>query len=34
MDLKLDEHLLVADFRRLDPAGKRELLDYSASRRK
>ena len=30
MDLKLDEQLLVADFRRLDPAGKRELLDYAA----
>ena len=30
MDLKLDEQLLVADFRRLDPAGKKELLDYAA----
>ena len=30
MDLKLDEQLLVADFRRLDPAGKKALLDYAA----
>jgi hypothetical protein len=30
MDLKLDEQLLVAEFRRLDPAGKRELMDYAA----
>ncbi len=30
MDLKLDEQMLVADFRRLDPAGKKELLDYAA----
>jgi hypothetical protein len=30
MDLKLDEQLLVAEFRRLDPAGKKELLDYAA----
>ena len=30
MDLKLDEQLLVADFRRLDPEGKKELLDYAA----
>jgi hypothetical protein len=29
MDLKLDEQLLLADFRRLDPAGKKELLDYA-----
>jgi hypothetical protein len=30
MELKLDEQLLVADFRRLDPGGKKELLDYAA----
>jgi hypothetical protein len=30
MDLKLDEQLLVAEFRRLDPGGKKELLDYAA----
>jgi len=30
MDLKLDEQLLVADFRRLEPGGKKELLDYAA----
>jgi hypothetical protein len=30
MEAKLDEQLLVADFRRLDPAGKKELLDYAA----
>ncbi|HEX8960211.1 MAG TPA: hypothetical protein VF775_01420 [Geobacteraceae bacterium] len=30
MDLKLDEQLLLADFRRLDPAGKKDLLDYAA----
>jgi len=30
MDLKLDEQLLVADFRRLGPEGKKELLDYAA----
>ena len=30
MDLKLDEQLLVAEFRRLDPAGKKELMDYAA----
>ena len=29
MDLKLDEQLLLADFRRLTPAGKKELLDYA-----
>ncbi len=28
MDLTLDEHKLVAEFRRLSPAGKRELLDF------
>lgn len=30
MELKLDEQLLVAEFRRLDPGGRRELLDYAA----
>ena len=30
MDLKHDEQQLLADFRRLDPAGKKELLDYAA----
>ncbi len=30
MDLKLDEQLLVAEFRRLGPAGKKELLDYAS----
>ncbi|HEY6874706.1 MAG TPA: hypothetical protein VI298_18455 [Geobacteraceae bacterium] len=30
MDLKLDEQLLLAGFRRLDAAGKKELLDYAA----
>ena len=30
MDLKLDEQLLVTNFRRLDPGGKKELLDYAA----
>ena len=30
MDLKLDEQLLVTEFRRLDPGGKKELLDYAA----
>jgi len=30
MDLKLDEQLLIADFRRLDPGGRKELLDYAA----
>ena len=29
MDLKLDEQRLVADFRRLDGAGRQELLDYA-----
>jgi hypothetical protein len=29
MDLKLDEQLLIAEFRRLDPSGKKELLDYA-----
>jgi hypothetical protein len=30
MDLKLDEQILVTDFRRLDQGGKKELLDYAA----
>ncbi len=30
MDLKLDEQLLLADFRRLDPTGKKELMEYAA----
>ncbi len=30
MDLKLDEQLLVAEFRRLGPEGRKELLDYAA----
>lgn len=30
MDLRIDEQLLLADFRRLDPAGKKELSDYAA----
>jgi len=30
MDLKLDEQLLVTNFRRLEPGGKKELLDYAA----
>lgn len=29
MDLKLDEQRLVADFRRLDEAGRQELLNYA-----
>jgi len=29
MEMKLDEQLLVTDFRKLDPAGKKELLDYA-----
>ena len=28
MDLTLDEHKLIVDFRRLGPAGKMELLDH------
>ncbi|RNC68019.1 MAG: hypothetical protein ED859_11930 [Desulfuromonadales bacterium] len=28
MDLTLDEHRLVAEFRRLSPSGKRELLEF------
>ncbi|BDV44825.1 hypothetical protein GURASL_37480 [Geotalea uraniireducens] len=30
MELTLDEHKLIADFRRLGPAGKKELLDTVA----
>ena len=30
MDLKLDEQLLVTEFRRLDPGGQKELLDHAA----
>jgi len=30
MDLNLDEQMLLAEFRRLDPEGKTELLDYAA----
>lgn len=30
MDLKLDEQLLIAEFRRLDQGGRKELLDYAA----
>ena len=30
MDLTLDEHKLLADFHRLSPEGKKELLDYAA----
>jgi hypothetical protein len=30
MDLTLDEHKLLADFRHLSPEGKKELLDYAA----
>lgn len=30
MDLKLDEQLLIAEFRRLNPGEKKELLDYAA----
>jgi len=29
MDMKLDEQTLLADFRRMDDAGRRELLDYA-----
>ena len=29
MDLNLDEQKLLAEFRRLDPEGKTELLDYA-----
>ena len=30
MDLNLEEQLLVAEFRRLDPAGQKELRDHAA----
>ena len=30
MDLKLDEQKLLADFCRLSPEGKKELLDFAA----
>ncbi len=30
MDLTLDEHKLLADFHRLCPDGKKELLDYAS----
>lgn len=30
MDLKLDEQLLVANFRQLGPDGRSELLNYAA----
>ena len=30
MDLTLDEHKLVAEFRRLGPAGQKDLLAYAA----
>lgn len=30
MNLKLDEQQLLADYCRLDPAGKKELLGYAA----
>ena len=30
MDLNLDEHKLIAEFRRLSSAGKKDLLDYAA----
>lgn len=29
MELKLDEQKLLAEFRRLNPEGKTELLDYA-----
>ena len=29
MDLTLDEQKLLADFRRLTPVGKKELLEYA-----
>ena len=31
MDLKLDEQLLLADFRRLDPEGKKALLAHATA---
>jgi len=30
IDLQLEEQLLLTEFRRLDPDGKKELLDYAA----
>jgi hypothetical protein len=30
MELKLDEQKLLSEFRRLNPEGKAELLDYAA----
>jgi hypothetical protein len=30
MELKLDEQKLLADFRRIGPEGKKELLDFVA----
>ena len=30
MDLTLDEHRLISEFRRLSPAGKQELLDFAS----
>ncbi|GLI38072.1 hypothetical protein KI811_09175 [Geobacter hydrogenophilus] len=30
MDLTLDEHRLVSEFRRLNPAGKQEILDFAS----
>lgn len=30
MDLNLDEHQLISEFRRLSPAGKQELLDFAS----
>jgi len=32
MDISLDEQRLLADFRRLDPAGRQELLEMAAAR--
>ncbi|MFZ3209518.1 MAG: hypothetical protein WA140_11920 [Geobacteraceae bacterium] len=29
MDMNLDEQTLLTDFRRMDDAGRRELLDYA-----
>ena len=29
MDLTLDEHKLLAEFRRLSPTGKQELIDFA-----
>ena len=30
MDLTLDEHRLISEFRRLSPAAKQELLDFAS----